>query len=173
MTQVPPKKRAWFQLHLATGLLIMVAIGGFLYPNFKPQEQVDINVNYGVERAFYYVKFGWPFTVVETDWDDRHGLIYKLPLDEKPSEEGVRSGIVLNYVFDPDFGPPKYPQDLASILADLPSPYEIPVNRWISRGIVLNLAILVICIVVLAVALEWFFRRRERRTNTLANPTSE
>lgn len=162
-SSAPPKKRAWFQLHLGTGLVIMVAVGAFLLPNFKPQEHIDIHVNYGVARAFYYEKFGWPLTVAETEWDDRHGLIYKAYLDEKPSEEGVRGSLTINYIFDPDFGPPKYPQDLASILADLPSPYEVPANRWDYEGFVLNIAILVAGIVILIVALGWFFRRREQK----------
>ncbi|MCK6472018.1 MAG: hypothetical protein L6R28_09755 [Planctomycetes bacterium] len=172
MTDAHPKKRAWLQLHLATGLLIMVAIGAFLYPNFKPQELVDINVNYGVARAFYYVKFGWPFTALDTEWDDRHELIYKAPLAEKPSEEGVRNSLIINYIFDPDLGPPKYPQNLTSILADLPSPCEIPANRWDSSGIVLNLAVLASGLAVLVIGMEWVLRRRDRRANNLGNSKS-
>jgi hypothetical protein len=64
MTDTPPPKRRFWQIHLSTAVVIMLTVGLFSALNFSETTYPDI---YEVRGCGYY---GWPLTAVVTNTSD-------------------------------------------------------------------------------------------------------
>lgn len=177
----PPKKRAWFQFHLSTCILVMVTAAAIAYLNTRPREHVTITITppedsypsyYMAVR--YQVRYGWPFEMAEYNQPEKDQEIFKAVMGrEPPSLEGFRKGLAISLETEPWVKEALYPQDVSYMLEGLPRPKDISINQWDRLGILLNLIVLLGCILLFAVPFEWFFRHRTSRTNNLPNSTSE
>lgn len=77
-----PKKRAWFQLHLGTCVVLMVVAGALAGANLTPEITTDpvnpvekmMRVSEGEvvpEFKIRYTHYGWPWTLHQsTEWSD-------------------------------------------------------------------------------------------------------
>ncbi|MCK6472591.1 MAG: hypothetical protein L6R28_12675 [Planctomycetes bacterium] len=63
MTNAPPKKRPWFQLHLSSCVVLMILAGAIVGANCLGRKGYAENAD-GSERLVYtYRTYGWPWDV--------------------------------------------------------------------------------------------------------------
>jgi hypothetical protein len=142
-----PEKRPWFQYHLSTAIVLMFVTGGLMWPNLQQQVQAEVFVS---GPASYQVirteSFGWPFrfrcdfrqlgTITAAEADDvfRGGTF--------SAANGERLQVVETHIYMYSSG------------------WLIPIG---GGAFLVDMALALGTLALIAIMLEWHIRRRERR----------
>ncbi|MCK6474026.1 MAG: hypothetical protein L6R28_20070 [Planctomycetes bacterium] len=146
----PPKRRAWFQLHLSTCVVLMVVAGALGCVNFIPFSR-------GAPEITHYCAYGWPllwafeyrigtgdFGVMKTFNHQSNSAVirFSINLGDVELSWGVRDLGINDYSVEKGHGTFKSDHRL-----------------WMVADIVISLAI----VALIGTLLEWRIRRRLRR----------
>lgn len=87
MPPPPPRKR--FQVHLSTAIILMFAVGGFIWANVVPTRATHIytyGAN-GVSSKFTQLRYGWPSVVIANTY------YLNRPIEKLYSEDTLGNGL--------------------------------------------------------------------------------
>ncbi|MCK6474726.1 MAG: hypothetical protein L6R28_23645 [Planctomycetes bacterium] len=95
MTDAPPKKRAWFQLHLITCVVLMVVAGALVWVNLRARP-VDFHHN----GQTHWFERGWPWKMFEArrgwqpslEWKEPENVAIKGPVPPTTEDPGILEG---------------------------------------------------------------------------------
>jgi hypothetical protein len=170
-----PKKRPWFQYHLSTAVIVMLAAGVLMGLCLKTYHKVLISRNRSTTgptpQAHYFdvevdVGYGFPSMTWYYERRNAGSLLWR-------SGTLKRAGTFFESII---IGPVEDPSDLTKdeeeALKDFPltdeekMAWDAPIN-YSGKIIWKNLILIIICdlllLAILAFFLEWFIRRQDRR----------
>jgi hypothetical protein len=156
----PPKRRPWFQFHLSTALWVMLAAGALLGLNLVPRDRnVWMQVKpdhieglpYPPGYPITYTCRGWPLSYIYPE-DNFDWALERFRIEHEP----------------PPPPPPPPPDPTSTQGTDVITRAG---TGWIQKFpypekkyLIVNAIVGLVLLFVLAVASEWFIRRRERRS---------
>jgi hypothetical protein len=150
MTNIP--RRAWFQIHLSTAIVMMFVAGIFMWMNFKPR---FIRTSQAKAISFFgeydsgFLEYGWPtparrffakFSILKYE-DFKNHYSNKTEYDEALQSE-INNGYVIR---------------VGDGFA-----YDRMIMGYIQNGVILNAFSAIIILVSVALSWEILIRRRRR-----------